>query len=71
MRKKKSKKLLPKFSGPYLIVETLSHDRYVVEDLLGTHRSQKFYRGIVPVDNLKPYVLDMEENELSKTNDDY
>ena len=66
----KSKKLLPTFSGPYINLQTLPHDRQIVEDLPGTHRSQKFYRGIVAVHKLKPYILDMEEDVLSETNDD-
>ncbi|KAJ3652994.1 hypothetical protein Zmor_018915 [Zophobas morio] len=40
----KSKKLLSTFSGPYINVQTLPHNRYVVKDLPGTHRSQKFNR---------------------------
>ncbi|KAJ3653992.1 hypothetical protein Zmor_013208 [Zophobas morio] len=50
-----SKKLLPKYSGPFVITEVLTHDRYVVEDMTGSSRSQRSYRGVVSLDKLKPY----------------
>lgn len=53
----KSKKLLPKYSGPYAVKEILDHDRYLVTDLEGSTRSQKTYSGVHPVDKLKRYTL--------------
>lgn len=50
-----SKKLLPKYEGPYKIQQVLDHDRYVVTDLEGSRRSQRTYSGICSVDKLKPY----------------
>jgi transposase InsO family protein len=51
----KSKKLLPKYDGPFIIKEVLQHDRYAIEDIPGTTRANKFYRGVCSVDKIKPY----------------
>ncbi|KAJ8947236.1 hypothetical protein NQ314_008659 [Rhamnusium bicolor] len=50
-----SKKLLPKYSGPYTITKILDHDRYVIEDLSGTRRTRKAYTGVCSSDKLKPF----------------
>lgn len=50
-----SKKLLPKYDGPFEISKVLDHDRYVVSDLKGSTRSQKKYTGIYPSDKLKHF----------------
>lgn len=51
----KSKKLEPRFKGPYVITKVLDHDRYVVEDMPGAKRSRVAYKGICPSDKMKPY----------------
>lgn len=51
-----SKKLFPKFSGPMVIQRALPHDRYYVEELKGTTRSQKRYQNVIAVDRLKHWV---------------
>jgi hypothetical protein len=33
----------------------LQHDRYAIEDIPGTTRANKFYRGVCSVDKIKPY----------------
>ncbi|XP_044265801.1 uncharacterized protein LOC123012082 [Tribolium madens] len=66
----KSKKLLPKYSGPYVITKVLPHDRYVIEDLPGAQRAQKFYSGVCPVDKLKPYVNDMSDDAFTASSED-
>lgn len=48
-----SKKLLPKFAGPFVVTKVLDHDRYVVEDLPGARRTQKPYKGVVAIDKIK------------------
>jgi transposase InsO family protein len=50
-----SKKLLPKYEGPFKIQRVLPHDRYVVSDLEGSRRSQRAYSGVHSVDKLKHY----------------
>jgi transposase InsO family protein len=51
----RSRKLLQKYSGPYLIKKVLDWDRFVISDLQGTTRSQRPYDGVVSLDKLKPY----------------
>jgi hypothetical protein len=53
----KSKKLLQKYSRPYLIKKVLDNDRIVITDLPGTTRSQRPYDGVVSLDKLKPYAM--------------
>ncbi|XP_064211389.1 uncharacterized protein LOC135265578 [Tribolium castaneum] len=53
----KSRKLLPKYSGPYRIQKVLDYDRYVVTDMPGATRSQKRYEGVHSVDKLRHYVV--------------
>lgn len=63
----RSRKLLPKYSGPYTIVKVLDHDRYVIKDVQGSTRSQRNYKGIVSLDKMKPYNVEVssESNEDS------
>jgi hypothetical protein len=46
----KSKKLLQKYSGPYVIKKILDCDRFIISDLKGTTRSQRPYEGVVSLD---------------------
>ncbi|KAJ8916988.1 hypothetical protein NQ315_012903 [Exocentrus adspersus] len=67
----KSKKLLPRYSGPYVIAKKLDHDRYVVEDPIGSSRSQRKYRGVVSVDKMKAFQVEVssESNEVSDSDE--
>lgn len=49
-----SRKLEPKYKGPYEIVKTLDKDRYLVQDIEDEQQSSRFYKAIVAVDRLKP-----------------
>ena len=55
-----SRKLLPAYEGPYKITKVLPNDRYVVEDIPGAQRTQKFYTGVQSVSNLKAFKLPNE-----------
>ncbi|KAJ8950969.1 hypothetical protein NQ318_006353 [Aromia moschata] len=61
----KSRKLLPKYAGPFIITAVLDKDRYVVEDLPGTNRSQKKYSGICAVDKLQPFHIRNDSDDES------
>nr|CAH7714828.1 unnamed protein product [Callosobruchus chinensis] len=63
----KSKKLVPKFSGPYAVKKVLEHDRYVVEDLPGSRRARKAYQGIWSADKMKPFTAAYESSSDTDT----
>mgnify|MGYP006948252065 FL=1 len=52
-----SKKLLPKYRGPFTVVEVLPNDRYKVKECIHSERSQRMYEAIVGVENMKPFVI--------------
>lgn len=51
-----SKKLIPKFQGPYKITKIYEHDRYQIEDTPITRKVNKKYTTVVAVDKLKPWL---------------
>jgi hypothetical protein len=65
-----SKKLALKYKGPYVITEVLPPDRYRIQDLPEIQRTQKFYKGVVAIDQMKSinntsYVSSDEHHEGS------
>ncbi|KAK9687924.1 Integrase core domain [Popillia japonica] len=48
------RKLLEKYKGPYVIIESLPGDRFQIADVPETQRTQRFYKGIASRDALKP-----------------
>ena len=50
----KSKKLLPKFKGPYKVTAVLANDRYEITSIDG--HSKRKYRSIYPSDQLKKWI---------------
>lgn len=65
-----SRKLCPKYKGPYVIIEKLPYDRYRISDIPGMQRSQKFYKGIASIDSLKKYYAHNEEEDLTSEEDE-
>ncbi|KAJ8953297.1 hypothetical protein NQ314_007376 [Rhamnusium bicolor] len=63
-----SRKLLPKYTGPYVIIKVLDHNRYVIHDIKGSSRSQRQYKGIVSLDKLKAFNIEvsLDSNEESE-----
>lgn len=51
-----SRKLLPKFSGPYKITKILDNDRYEVSTIPGTELGKRKYSNIWAVDQIKPWI---------------
>lgn len=52
----KSKKLIPKFHGPYRIVKILPNDRFLVEDTPLTKKGNKRYENIIALDKIHPWL---------------
>lgn len=52
-----NKKFLPKYRGPYQVVEVLNNDRYRIKDVPGIQISRLPYDGIFSPANMKHYVL--------------
>lgn len=52
--KGKSKKLAPKFRGPFKVIAVLDKDRYEVSSIQG--HSQRQYKNIFSADQLKPWI---------------
>lgn len=50
-----SRKLEPKFRGPYAIQKVLDKDRYVVADIDGAPRTQRPFQSIFTTEKLKPW----------------
>lgn len=65
----RSRKLLPKYDGPFVVTKVLPADRYVIQDLPGSSRTVKPYTGIIAADNLKPYEGCMAEEEGDNSKD--
>lgn len=57
-----SRKLLPKYSGPYVITKVLDNDRFAIEDAKGSTRSQRKYQGIVSLDKMKAYNVEVSSD---------
>lgn len=45
-------KLLPKFTGPYIVTNVLGNDRYIVEDVSGNQFTNKKFKGTALVPHL-------------------
>lgn len=51
-----SKKLIPKFKGPYRVSKVLQNDRYIIEDVEGFQQSRVPYKRIWAIANMKPWI---------------
>ena len=51
-----SRKLEPKWRGPFRVTRVLEHDRYEVGKIAGMQRSKIPYHGKVGLDNMKPWI---------------
>lgn len=50
-----SRKLIPKYKGPYGVSKVLGNDRYLLEDVDGFQQSRIPYRGIWAANNMRPW----------------
>lgn len=51
-----NKKLLPKYRGPYKVVQVLPNDRYIVEDTDNWQVTQRHYRGTHAPAQMRPWI---------------
>nr|CAI5831004.1 unnamed protein product [Callosobruchus analis] len=58
-----SRKLMEKYKGPYIVTEKLPFDRYRIEDMPETQRTQKFYKSVVAVDCMKRFMAPKSEDD--------
>lgn len=60
-----SRKLNPKFKGPFRVYKILDNDRYEVEDI---REGYKRTRTVVPSDHMKPWIT-IQDEEVASTLD--
>ncbi|CAH0731238.1 unnamed protein product, partial [Brenthis ino] len=65
-----SRKLVPKFQGPYRIASVLGNDRYEIVDTPLTRKGNRKYTSVVAVDKLKPWLSYNRPDEIESSNDD-
>lgn len=51
-----SKKLVPRFQGPYKITAILEHDRFQVEDTPLTRKNGRHFSTVVAIDKIAPWL---------------
>lgn len=72
-----SKKLIPKYRGPYVVHKILEHDRYVVKDIENCQLTQIPYNAVLEAARMRPWVqaregivsacFGFEDNEIVNT----
>lgn len=69
-----SRKLVPKFQGPYRIVNVLGNDRYQIEDTPITKKGNRHYSTVVAVDKIRSWLNfnrpHDSDNQLSSESDE-
>ncbi|KAG7297976.1 hypothetical protein JYU34_018736 [Plutella xylostella] len=52
----KSKKLMPKYSGPFRVTKVLENDRYEISSIQGTKITSKNYCNVWAADRIQPWI---------------
>lgn len=66
----KSRKLMPKLSGPYKITKILDNDRYEICDTPITKKGTKTYTGVYAVDKIFPWLCFNDKSHSESTDSD-
>jgi hypothetical protein len=61
-----SRKLQPRYRGPYLVKKELGNDRYLIVDVPGSPQTQKPFRSVYASDRMKPWCRLSDENETDE-----
>lgn len=64
-----SRKLIPRYQGPYRIVKAYKHDRYQIEATPLTRKGNKNYSNVVAVDKIKPWLNFARPHDVSSGNE--
>ncbi|CAK9820131.1 hypothetical protein ANTPLA_LOCUS10497 [Anthophora plagiata] len=72
-----SRKLEPRYRGPYVVRRSLGRDRYLIEDIEGMRRTNKKFSSVFSAEKLKPWCstspdvsVDDDENDAEADDDD-
>ncbi|XP_037928732.1 uncharacterized protein LOC119663136 [Teleopsis dalmanni] len=66
-----SRKLEPRYKGPFIITKVLDKDRYVVNDLPNSKRTQRQYTSVYSFDKIKRWCqLPYDDSSSEADNDD-
>ena len=57
-----SRKLLPKYKGPYVVTRVLGNDRYVINDVPGAQRTSRPFNAVFCSGLMKPWCTNLEED---------
>lgn len=63
-----SRKLVPKYQGPYRVTSVFDNDRYQVEDTPITRKGGRSYSSVVAIDKIKPWMSFSRPDEDSASN---
>lgn len=64
-----SRKLEPRYRGPYIVQKVLEHDRYLVGDIEDVQRTQKPFLSVFTSDKMKPWCTLGPETDDAEDND--
>ncbi|XP_073942510.1 cactin, spliceosome C complex subunit [Choristoneura fumiferana] len=64
-----SKKLLPKFTGPFRVTKVLDNDRYEISSIVGSNITQRKYCNIWAADRIKPWITTQIDSSSDSDSD--
>nr|XP_041632306.1 uncharacterized protein LOC121502671 [Drosophila kikkawai]XP_041633177.1 uncharacterized protein LOC121503111 [Drosophila kikkawai] len=65
-----SRKLEPRYRGPYIVVKVLGNDRYVIEDIPGIQITGRKYSSVYSSDKIKPWCSNVPELDVPDDDED-
>lgn len=66
----RSRKLIPRFQGPYRITQILDHDRYEIRDTPLSRKNNRPFKSIVSVDKILPWLVfnrDSDDDDVTQS----